>query len=184
MYAEGKHSLLVVLQGLDAAGKDGVVHQIVRSMNPSGCKVVAFKQPTAMELQHDFLWRIHPHVPAKGEITIFNRSHYEDVLFSRVHEFVDPAVWQRRYELINEFERLLAEANETTVLKFFLHISKDEQLARFRSRLEDPGRHWKISESDYKEREHWDDYVAAFEDMLRRTGNGKEIGRRTALDAK
>jgi PPK2 family polyphosphate:nucleotide phosphotransferase len=169
MHAEGKHSLLIVLQGLDAAGKDGVVNHILRCMNPAGCRVAAFKQPTAAELRHDFLWRVHPHVPAKGEVAIFNRSHYEDVLFARVHRIVPPAVWITRYAQINEFERLLAEDNGTTVLKFFLHISRDEQLARFKARLDDPARHWKISESDYSERQHWDAYMEAFEDMLRQT---------------
>lgn len=169
MHAQGRHSLLIVLQGIDAAGKDGVARHILRSMNPAGCRVVAFKQPTAMELLHDFLWRVHIHVPAKGEVAVFNRSHYEEVLFARVHQTVPPVVWLRRYSLINEFEQLIAEANETTVLKFFLHISKDEQLDRFKSRLEDPARRWKISEADYTEREHWEEYMAAFEDMLCRT---------------
>ena len=169
MHAEGKHSLLIVLQGLDAGGKDGVVRPLLSSMNPAGCRIAAFKQPTAIELSHDFLWRVHPHVPAKGEVTVFNRSHYEDVLFARVHQVVPMAVWLARYALINDFERLLAQSNDTTIVKFFLHISKDEQLARFKRRLDDPSRQWKISESDYTEREYWDDYVAAFEDMLRRT---------------
>jgi PPK2 family polyphosphate:nucleotide phosphotransferase len=169
MHAEGKHSLLIVLQGIDAAGKDSVARHILRSMNPAGCKAIAFRQPTAIELRHDFLWRIHAHAPSKGEVAVFNRSHYEDVLSARVHHTVPPFVWIRRYALITEFERLLAEANETTVLKFFLHISKAEQLARFKSRLDDPSRQWKISEADYAEREHWDAYMAAFEDMLHRT---------------
>jgi PPK2 family polyphosphate:nucleotide phosphotransferase len=169
MHAEGKHSLLIVLQGIDAAGKDSVARHIIRSMNPAGYRTVAFRQPTAVELGHDFLWRIHAHAPSKGEVVVFNRSHYEDVLSGRVHRIVPPLVWLRRYSFINEFEQLLAEANETTVLKFFLHISKAEQLARFKSRLDDPARHWKISEADYAEREHWDAYMAAFEDMLHRT---------------
>lgn len=169
MYAEQKHSLLIILQGLDAAGKDGVVRHILRGINPAGCRVISFKQPTLDELGHDFLWRVHKHVPAKGQVAIFNRSHYEDVLVVRVHERVPSHVWSKRYELINNFERLLLLENQTTVLKFLLHISKDEQLARFRRRLEDPTRRWKISESDYEEREYWDQYVAAFEHMLRRT---------------
>jgi PPK2 family polyphosphate:nucleotide phosphotransferase len=169
MHAEGKHSLLIVLQGLDAGGKDGVVRHILTGMNPAGCRVAAFKQPTAAELRHDFLWRVHPHVPSKGEVAVFNRSHYEDVLYARVHEVVPAVVWRARYDLINDFERLLVQSNDTTVLKFFLHISKEEQLARFKRRLDDPSRHWKISESDYKEREFWDDYAAAFEDMFHRT---------------
>lgn len=169
MHSEGKHSLLIVLQGLDAGGKDGVIRHILTCTNPVGCRVAAFKQPTASELNHDFLWRVHPHVPAKGEITVFNRSHYEDVLVARVHQLVPTAIWSRRYGLINDFERLLTIGNDTTILKFFLHISKDEQLARFKRRLEDPRRRWKISEADYQERELWDDYTAAFEEMLCRT---------------
>jgi PPK2 family polyphosphate:nucleotide phosphotransferase len=169
MHAENKHSLLIVLQGVDAGGKDGVVRQIVTAINPAGCRVVSFKQPTRAELGHDFLWRVHPHVPAKGEVIIFNRSHYEDVLVVRVHHLTPVHVWFKRYELINSFEKLLVVDNDTTVLKFFLHISKEEQLARFKRRLEDPTRRWKISEADYKEREHWDSYVEAFEEMLHRT---------------
>jgi PPK2 family polyphosphate:nucleotide phosphotransferase len=169
MYAEGKHSLLIVLQSLDAGGKDGVVRHIVNGVNPAGCRVAAFKQPTPAELGHDFLWRVHSHVPAKGEIAVFNRSHYEDVLAARVHQLVPAAVWSKRYRLINDFENLLTTDNSTTVLKFFLHISKDEQLARFKRRLDDPWRRWKISESDYRERELWDDYVEAFEEMLHKT---------------
>jgi PPK2 family polyphosphate:nucleotide phosphotransferase len=169
MHAEGKHSLLIVLQGLDAGGKDGVVRHILAGINPAGCRVAAFKQPTPVELRHDFLWRVHSHVPSKGEVVIFNRSHYEDVLYARVHEVVPAAVWRARYDFINDFERLLARSNGTTILKFFLHISKEEQLARFKRRLDDPSRRWKISESDYKEREFWDDYAAAFEEMLYRT---------------
>jgi PPK2 family polyphosphate:nucleotide phosphotransferase len=138
-------------------------------MDPAGCRVVAFKQPTPQDLKHDFLWRVHPHVPAKGEVTIFNRSHYEDVLVVRVHQLAPVHVWSKRYGLINDFERFLVMENETTVLKFFLHISKKEQLIRFKRRLDDPARRWKISESDYQEREHWDQYAAAFEDMLRKT---------------
>lgn len=169
LHAEQKHSLLIVLQGLDAGGKDGVVRHILTSMNPAGCHVATFKQPTKTELAHDFLWRIHPHVPAKGQVSIFNRSHYEDVLVARVHRLVSPDVWSQRFDLINDFEKLLSVANETIILKFFLHISKDEQLVRFKRRLDDPSRHWKISESDYRERDYWDEYVIAFEDMLHRT---------------
>jgi PPK2 family polyphosphate:nucleotide phosphotransferase len=169
MYAEKKHSLLIVLQGLDAAGKDGIVRLIMTAMNPAGCRVIGFKQPTADELRHDFLWRIHPHVPAKGEVAIFNRSHYEDVLVVRVHRLAPVNVWSKRYDLINEFERWLVAENNTTILKFFLHISKEEQLARFKRRLDDPARRWKISEADYKERQYWDGYIEAFEDMLRNT---------------
>jgi PPK2 family polyphosphate:nucleotide phosphotransferase len=169
MYAERKRSVLVVLQGLDACGKDGVVRHIVTGMNPAGCRVIGFKQPTPEDLGHDFLWRVHPHVPAKGEVVIFNRSHYEDVLVVRVHQLVPVHMWSKRYDLINELERLLVVENYTTVLKFFLYISKDEQLVRFKRRLEDPARRWKISESDYREREYWDEYVQAFQDMLYKT---------------
>jgi PPK2 family polyphosphate:nucleotide phosphotransferase len=169
MYAEKKHSLLMVLQGLDAGGKDGVVRHVITGMNPAGCKVIGFKQPTADDLEHDFLWRIHPHVPNKGNVAIFNRSHYEDVLVVRVHKLISEKQCSRRYELINNFERLLAVENGTTILKFFLYISREEQLSRFKKRLEDPARQWKISEADYKERAHWDDYLAAFEDVLRKT---------------
>lgn len=169
MYAENKHSLLIVLQGLDAAGKDGVVRHVLTGMNPSGCVSVNFKQPTAKELAHDFLWRVHPHVPAKGSVAIFNRSHYEDVLVARVHDLVPEKVWSKRYDQINDFEQLIATENNTTILKFFLHISKDEQLARFKKRLDDPARQWKISDSDYKERDYWGDYTKAFEDVLDKT---------------
>ena len=169
MYAEKKHSLLIVLQGLDAGGKDGVIRHLLTGMNPAGCRVAAFKQPTAEELDHDFLWRVHPQVPAKGEVAIFNRSHYEDVLVVRVHKLVPPEVWSKRYQRINDFEKQLSEENHTTILKFFLYISKEEQLARFKQRLDDPARRWKISASDYKERKYWGDYIEAFEDMLHKT---------------
>jgi PPK2 family polyphosphate:nucleotide phosphotransferase len=169
MHAEKKHSLLIVLQGVDAGGKDGVVRHVLNSMNPAGCRVTAFKQPTPTELAHDFLWRVHSHAPPKGEVMIFNRSHYEDVLVARVRGLVPASAWPKRYGLINDFERLLAVGNDTTVLKFFLHISKEEQLTRFKLRLDDPSRRWKISEADYEEREYWDHYVVAFEEMLYRT---------------
>jgi PPK2 family polyphosphate:nucleotide phosphotransferase len=169
MYAEKKHSLLIVLQGLDAGGKDGVIRHLLTGMNPAGCRVASFKQPTAEELDHDFLWRVHPQVPGKGDVAIFNRSHYEDVLVVRVHKLVPPAVWSKRYERINDFEKQLSEENHTTILKFFLYISKEEQLARFKQRLDDPARRWKISASDYKERKYWGDYIEAFEDMLPKT---------------
>jgi PPK2 family polyphosphate:nucleotide phosphotransferase len=169
MYAEKKHSLLIVLQGLDAGGKDGVIRHLLTGMNPAGCRVAAFKQPTAEELDHDFLWRVHPQVSGKGEVAIFNRSHYEDVLVVRVHKLVPPEVWSKRYQRINDFEKQLSEENHTTILKFFLYISKEEQLARFKQRLDDPARRWKISASDYKERKYWGDYIEAFEDMLHKT---------------
>jgi PPK2 family polyphosphate:nucleotide phosphotransferase len=165
MYAERKHALLIVLQGIDTAGKDGVCWHVVKGMNPQGCSVTGFKQPSEVERAHDFLWRVHPHAPARGYVSVFNRSHYEDVLVVRVHKLVPKEVWQQRYDVINEFERLLV-LNNTAILKFFLYISKDEQLERFKQRLDDPAKHWKISAADYKEREFWDDYVLAYEDML------------------
>jgi len=169
MHAERKHSLLIVLQGMDACGKDGVIRHLLTGMNPAGCRVVGFKRPKQEELDHDFLWRVHPHLPAKGEVSIFNRSHYEDVLVVRVHQSAEADQWSRRYDLINDFERLLVTENDTTVLKFFLYISKSEQLARFKQRLDDPARRWKISEADYRERAHWSRYTQAFEDMLSKT---------------
>jgi len=168
LYADADQSLLVVLQALDAAGKDGVVRHLFSGMNPQGTSVVGFKQPSKIESDHDFLWRVHQHAPGKGEIAIFNRSHYEDVLVVRVHELVPRKVWSKRYDLINDFEKLLVQ-NRTRVLKFYLHISPDEQLARFEQRLEDPSRHWKISVSDYSERELWPKYVAAYEEAIEET---------------
>jgi PPK2 family polyphosphate:nucleotide phosphotransferase len=165
LFAERAHSLLIVLQGSDAAGKDGVCRHVIDAMNPQGCVVTGFKQPTEEEKAHDFLWRVHPHAPGLGKVAIFNRSHYEDVLVVRVHKLLPKEVWSRHYDQINAFEDLLADAG-TKILKFFLYISKDEQLARFKERLLDPARQWKISESDYREREYWDEYVSAYEDML------------------
>jgi polyphosphate:nucleotide phosphotransferase, PPK2 family len=169
MYAENKHSLLIVLQGLDAAGKDGVVRHVLTGMNPAGCVSVNFKEPTKQDLAHDFLWRVHPHVPARGSVAIFNRSHYEDVLVVRVHRLAPEKVWSKRYDEINQFERLIATQNNTAILKFFLHISNEEQLERFKKRLDDPDRQWKISDTDYKERDYWSDYTRAFEDVLNKT---------------
>jgi PPK2 family polyphosphate:nucleotide phosphotransferase len=167
LFAERRRSLLVCLQALDAGGKDGVVKHVIGSMNPDGCRVANFKEPTPEELAHDFLWRIEAQMPKRGEIAIFNRSHYEDVLIVRVHNLVPKQVWSRRYAEINDFERRHA-ANGTVLLKFFLHISKDEQLKRFEQRLDDPAKRWKISESDYAEREYWDDYERAYEDVFAR----------------
>jgi PPK2 family polyphosphate:nucleotide phosphotransferase len=167
LYADGRGSLLICLQGLDTGGKDGTISHILGAMNPQGCRVVAFKQPSAEEAAHDFLWRIHQAAPARGRVTIFNRSHYEDVLIVRVHDLVPKAVWSRRYDEINAFERELAVAG-THILKFYLHISKKEQLRRFKARLDDPAKQWKISEADYKEREFWGDYRKAYQDALSR----------------
>jgi PPK2 family polyphosphate:nucleotide phosphotransferase len=169
MYSENKHSLLIVLQGMDTAGKDGVIRHVMTAMNPQGCTVTRFVQPTEEEANHDFLWRIHPHVPRRGAVAVFNRSHYETVLVERVHKLAPKEVWSNRYDFINEFERLLIRENHTTILKFFLHISKKEQLSRFERRLKNPSRHWKISDSDYNDREFWDDYTRAYEDLLEKT---------------
>ena len=169
LYAEHRQGLLVVLQGIDGAGKDGTIRHVMTGMNPAGCVVTSFKEPTRPELDHDFLWRVHPHAPAKGDVAVFNRSHYEDVLVVRVHQLVPKEVWSSRYALIRDFEHLLRAEARTTVVKFFLHISKDEQLKRFEQRLEDPERQWKIAESDYTERERWDDYIEAYQDALSET---------------
>lgn len=165
LYADQTRSLLICLQAPDAGGKDGVVRHVIGSMNPQGCRVISFKQPSPEELAHDFLWRIERQVPKRGEVVIFNRSHYEDVLIVRVHGLVPKKVWSNRYEQINDFERRLV-ANGTHILKFFLHISKEEQLQRFEQRLDDPARRWKISEADYAEREYWASYEEAYEDAL------------------
>lgn len=168
LYAEGKHKLLIVLQGMDTGGKDGVIRHVFDGVNPQGVKVAAFKVPTPLELAHDYLWRVHQQVPGKGEIVLFNRSHYEDVLVVRVHSLVPAHAWKRRYAQINEFERLLAEEG-TTILKFFLHISRDEQKKRLQERLDNPNKQWKFRLSDVKERQYWDDYMAAYADALSKT---------------
>jgi len=169
MYAEGKHSLLVILQAMDAGGKDGTVRHVLGAADAQSATVKAFKQPTVEELSHDFLWRVHPHAPARGTMATFNRSHYEDVLVVRVHKLVPKDVWSKRYEQINGFENLLQRENNTHILKFFLHISPEEQLQRFQQRLQDPTRNWKISEDDYRERAYWADYRKAYEDVFART---------------
>jgi PPK2 family polyphosphate:nucleotide phosphotransferase len=167
LYAQQRHSLLICLQAVDSGGKDGTITHVLGTMNPQGCRVAAFRQPSAEELAHDFLWRAHRAAPARGEVVIFNRSYYEDVLVVRVHDLVPEDVWSRRYDLINAFEKGLVE-HDTHILKFYLHISKEEQLKRFADRLDNPSKQWKISEADYKERRFWDDYVSAFEDALSR----------------
>ncbi len=167
-YGDRSRALLIVLQGIDGAGKDGTCWHVISAMDPQGVKVQGFKQPTPEEKDHDFLWRVHPHAPGKGEVAVFNRSHYEDVLVARVHKLVPKHVWKARYDFINDWEKLLSEENNTAVIKFFLYISKDEQLARFKERLDDPQRQWKISESDYTERDYWDSYIDAFQDALTR----------------
>ncbi len=165
LYAESKHSLLIVLQAIDAGGKDGTIKHVFRGLNPQGVQVTSFKSPTGEELAHDFLWRIHHHTPAKGYISVFNRSHYEDVLIVRVHNLAPKKVWKDRYDQINQFEAMLT-ANGTTILKFFLYISKEEQKRRFESRLKEPEKNWKFAMGDLEERAQWDNYIEAFEDML------------------
>jgi PPK2 family polyphosphate:nucleotide phosphotransferase len=169
LYAEHKRSLLIVLQGMDASGKDGTIKHVMSGVNPQGCNVISFKQPSVLELDHDFLWRVHAAVPPKGTIGIFNRSHYEDVLITRVHKLVPPDVWKRRYAEINDFEEMLAQ-NDVCILKFFLHMSSDEQRKRFDERLSDPRKNWKASPADFKEREYWDQYQAAYEDIVAKCG--------------
>jgi len=165
IYAGGKHKLLIVLQAMDAGGKDSTIRSVCEGVNPQGVRVTSFKKPSSAELAHDFLWRIHQAVPARGMIGIFNRSHYEDVLVVRVHDIVPESIWRPRYEIINQFERHLAMTG-TTILKFFLHISKDEQKERFQDRLDKPHKHWKFDHEDLEKRALWDDYQAAFADML------------------
>jgi len=168
LYAEEKRSLLLVLQGIDAAGKDGTVKHVLRGTNPSGVRVYSFRQPTSEEAAHDFLWRYHQATPADGTIHVFNRSHYEDVLVVRVRELAPEELWRSRYDSINDFERMLVREG-TTVLKFFLHISPERQLEKFRERLERPDKYWKWSDNDIKEREHWDEYQRAYEDAVNAT---------------
>jgi PPK2 family polyphosphate:nucleotide phosphotransferase len=165
LFVEQKRALLIVLQAPDAAGKDGLIRRVLGQMNPQGTRVHSFKVPTEIERAHDFLWRIHANAPAKGEVAIFNRSHYEDVLVVRVHQLVPEAIWQRRFEHINAFERMLSDAG-TEIVKIMLHISPREQLERFKERLEMPEKHWKLSEGDYRERDLWPKYEAAFEDAI------------------
>ncbi len=168
LYAENKHKLLIILQATDTGGKDGVIRRVFMGVNPQGVRVANFKVPTPIELAHDYLWRVHRQTPATGEIVIFNRSHYEDVLVVRVHQLAPKTVWKRRYEHINEFERLLADEG-TTILKFFLHISRDEQKKRLLSRLDQPDKNWKFNPGDLKDRALWGDYQQAYQDMLNRT---------------
>jgi PPK2 family polyphosphate:nucleotide phosphotransferase len=162
LYAQGQHALLIVLQAMDAGGKDGTIRRIMSGVNPQGVQVTSFKVPTEEERSHDFLWRIHKAVPRRGMIGIFNRSHYEDVLVVRVHDLVPKKVWAARYDHINNFERLLAESG-VTILKFYLHISREEQKERFQARLEQPHKRWKFNPGDLDERALWDDYMQAFE---------------------
>lgn len=168
LYAEHKHKLLVVLQAMDTGGKDGTIRYAYQGFNPQGVRVVSFKAPTSTELAHDYLWRIHQQTPGKGEIIIFNRSHYEDVLVVRVHDLVPKETWEKRYRQINDFERMLTDEG-TTILKFFLNISEDEQKERLQARLEDKSKNWKFSADDLKERKMWKDYMKAYEHVLSKT---------------
>lgn len=168
LYAEGKRRVLVILQGMDTSGKDGVIRHVFEGVNPQGVKVTSFKVPTSLELAHDYLWRVHQKTPGKGEIVIFNRSQYEDVLVVRVHDMVPAEVWKKRYEQINNFERLLAEEG-TLILKFFLHINLEEQAKRFLARVETPEKNWKFNPGDLEERQYWEQYTKAYEDVLNKT---------------
>ncbi|GJM37926.1 MAG: polyphosphate kinase [Acidimicrobiales bacterium] len=168
LFAEGRHKVLVIIQATDTGGKDGTIRHVFDKVNPQGVKVASFKKPTEEELGHDYLWRVHRHAPKSGEITIFNRSHYEDVLVVRVHDLVPPEQWERRYEHINAFERLLTDEG-TTIVKLFLHISKDEQRERLQDRLDEADKNWKFDSGDLRERAHWDQYQEAFRVMLERT---------------
>lgn len=165
LYAENEQSLLVIFQAMDTGGKDGCIENVFKGVNPSGVRAVSFKSPTEQELSHDFLWRIHEHTPATGHIAIFNRSHYEDVLVVRVKDLVPKSIWSKRYAQINSFEETLQERG-TRIIKFYLHISKDEQKERLQSRLDEPEKHWKFSKADIEERAYWDDYQKAFESAL------------------
>jgi PPK2 family polyphosphate:nucleotide phosphotransferase len=168
LWAEHQRKVLVVLQGMDTSGKDGTIRHVFEGVNPLGVRVAAFKAPTEEELDHDFLWRVHSKVPGRGEIAIFNRSHYEDVLAARVRGIVPPEVWRARYDQINDFERLLAETG-TVILKFFLFIDRDEQKERLQARLDDPAKQWKFRRGDLEDRQLWDEYIQAYEEALSRT---------------
>ena len=166
LYAQGKHSVLIVMQGLDASGKDGAIKNVFGKLNPQGVKVQSFKAPTAEELSHDFLWRIHKHTPAKGMIQVFNRSHYEDILITRVHHIIDDKIAANRINSINKFEQLLLEDNSTHILKFYLHISQEEQHKRLQERVEDKRKHWKYNANDLKESARWNDYMKVYEECF------------------
>ncbi|EJN09762.1 polyphosphate kinase 2 family protein [Herbaspirillum sp. YR522] len=168
LYASRTHKVLVILQGMDTSGKDGTVNDVFAGVNPQGIRIANFKAPSAIELQHDYLWRIHQQVPVAGEIAVFNRSHYEDVLITRVHGWIDERQCKQRYAQINDFERMLSQTG-TVILKFFLHISKAEQKSRLQARIDDPGKHWKFEMGDIEERKFWDDYQRAYQNALRAT---------------
>src|SRR5689334_11956773 len=168
LFAEHKHKVLVVLQAMDTGGKDGVIRHVFEGVNPNGTRVANFKEPSQEEKDHDYLWRVHKQVPAKGELVIFNRSHYEELLIVRVHKLVPEEDWKKRFDQINDFEQMLAE-NGTTILKFYLHIDKEEQKKRLQARLDDPGKQWKFRLGDLEERKLWSDYMQAYEDVLNKT---------------
>ena len=168
LYAEHKHKVLIVLQAMDTGGKDGTIRHVFGPLNPQGARVASFKKPSLQELDHDYLWRTHREAPGKGEIVVFNRSHYEDVLVVRVHNLVDKPTWTRRYDQINDFERMLSEEG-TIILKFYLHIDLDEQKRRLEDRINDPKKHWKLSPSDLPERKLWSEYMEAYEDAIAKT---------------
>jgi PPK2 family polyphosphate:nucleotide phosphotransferase len=168
LYAEHKHKILIVLQGMDSSGKDGTIKHVFRGVNPQGVRIANFKVPTEVELDHDYLWRVHKQVPGKGEIVIFNRSHYEDVLVVRVHELAPRNIWSKRYYQINSFEKLLSDEG-TIIIKFFLHIDLDEQKERLQARLNDPYKQWKFRKGDLEERKLWPKYMKAYEDVLAKT---------------
>ncbi|MEI8012370.1 MAG: polyphosphate kinase 2 family protein [Candidatus Omnitrophota bacterium] len=168
LYAEHKHKVLVILQAMDTAGKDGIIKHVFKGVNPQGVRVAAFKAPTPIELSHDYLWRIHQQTPARGEMVIFNRSHYEDVLVTRVHGMIDEKTCHRRYQHINNFEQMLADEG-VTILKFFLHIDADEQKSRLQSRIDDPDKNWKFSSADIEERKLWPRYMEAYENAIAHT---------------
>jgi PPK2 family polyphosphate:nucleotide phosphotransferase len=172
LYAEHRQSLLLVFQAMDTGGKDGAIRSLLTGVNPAGVEVAAFKQPSSEELNHDFLWRIHPHAPGRGHIGVFNRSHYEDVLVTRVHGIIEPFTWQQRYQDIVNFEQLLTR-NGTRVIKFFLHISKEEQAARLQARLDNPKKRWKFEPGDLKERKLWDSYQVAYQEALAATSTAE-----------
>jgi PPK2 family polyphosphate:nucleotide phosphotransferase len=170
LFAEAKHKVLIVLQGMDTSGKDGVIRRVFDGVNPQGVRVASFKVPNATELAHDYLWRVHQQVPGRGEIVIFNRSHYEDVLVVRVHNLVPPEQWKQRYAQINHFEQILFQEG-TTILKFYLHIDLEEQKERLLARLDEPSKRWKFNPGDLKERQLWNEYEVAYEDVLNKTSH-------------
>jgi len=170
LYAERKNGLLIVFQGIDTSGKDSTIRHVISAFNPQSCAVKAFKEPTTEDLSHDFLWRIHKRAPSRGEIVVFNRSHYEDIIQPRVHKTIHKSIWSQRYEHINAFERCLSD-NSIKIIKFFLHISKEEQRKRLEERMNDPSKQWKVSERDITDRKFWDSYTVAYQDIINRCSN-------------